>query len=277
MALLCLVCRIATLAAAIVMAAPTDLVAQSLVCKPIVRGDSAASLARRLTGDAARAYSHLFQIRDPARSVFVPKSRYERLSPQWQVCVAPEILIRAATPRVVSPRVVPSGIPTLPQPRVASDLAPPIFAARPKPQSSPQYDLEGALRVGVAVSLVLFVASMAVRLFPLPGPPPDLQRAGEAFVGAFVRPLIDPGSTVLPVLVRLRFIRRSEQLEIHFAPNHGRRYPNLLDHKRNVEYDVQRVLHLLGPGVALSNPLRAEGHWVIVPIRLVARKQAGVS
>ena len=277
MALVAPVCRIATLAAAIVMAAPAGALAQSLVCKPIVRGDSAASLARRLTGDAAQAYSHLFQIRDPARSVFVPKSRYERLSLHWQVCVAPEILIRAA-PRVVSPRVVPSGIPVSlpPEPIVASNLAPPISAPPAMPLTR-RYDLEGAVRVGVGVSLVLFVVSMAVRLVPSPGPPPDLQRAGEAFVGAFVRPLIDPGSSVPPVLVRLRFIRRSEQLEIHFAPNHGRRYPNLLDHKRNVEYDVQRVLRLLGPGVALSNPLRAEGNWVIVPIRLVARKQAGVS
>ena len=136
-----------------------------------------------------------------------------------------------------------------------------------------RYDLEGAVRVGVGVSLVLFVVSLAARFVPSPGPPPDLQRAGEAFVGAFVRPLIDPGSSVPPVLVRLKFIRRSEQLEIHFAPNHGRRYPNLLDHKRNVEYDVGRVLHLLGPDVTVSNPLRAQGKWVVVPIRLVARKQ----
>ena len=185
----------------------------------------------------------------------------------------------AAAPRVVSPRVVPSKIRVSPpaQPIVASDLALPISTVRPMPRPAPRYDLEGAVRVGVAVSLVLFVVSLAVRWVPSPGPPPDLQRAGEAFVGAFVRPLIDPGSGMPPVLVRLRFIRRSEQLEVHFAPSHGRRYPNLLDHKRNVEYDVQRVLRLLGPGVALSNPLRAKGNWVIVPIRLVVRKQAGVS
>jgi hypothetical protein len=276
MSLVDLVCRIATLAVAIVIAAPAGALAQSLVCKPIVRGDSAASLARRLTGDAAKAYSHLFQIRDPGRSVFVPKSRYERLSTHWQVCVAPEILIRAATR--VSPGVVPSPIPVSlpPQPIVASRRATPISAPKAMPLMR-RYDLEGAVRVGVAVSLVLFVVSLAARFVPSPGPPPDLQRAGEAFVGAFVRPLIDPGSSMPPVLVRLKFIRRSEQLEIHFAPNHGRRYPNLVDHKRNVEYDVGRVLHLLGPDVTLSNPLRAQGNWVIVPIRLVARKQEGVS
>jgi len=277
MALVDLVCRIATLAAAIVLAAPAGALAQSLVCKPIVRGDNAASLARRLTGDAAKAYSHLFQIRDPARSVFVPKSRYERLSPHWQVCVAPEILTRAAT-RVASPGVVPSRIPVPlpPQAMVAARRATPTSAPEAMPLTR-RYDLEGAVRFGVAVSLGLFVISLAARFVPSPGPPPDLQRAGEAFVGAFVRPLIDPGSSALPVLVRLKFIRRSEQLEIHFAPNHGRRYPNLLDHKRNVEYDIGRVLHLLGPNVSLGNPLRAQGNWVIVPIRLVERKQEGVS
>ncbi len=278
MALLSLVCRIALLAAAIVIAAPVGALAQSLVCWPIVRGDSASSLARRLTGDAAVAYSHRFQIRDPARSVFVPKSRYERLSPHWQVCVAPEVLIRAPAPPVVSPRVVPSGILVSPMssPIVASDLAPPIPAAKPMPRPAPRYDVDGAVRIGIAVSLVLFAVTMAVRLVPSPPPPPDLQRAGEAFVGAFVRPLIDPGSNVPPILVRLRFIRRSKQLEIHLAPNHGRGYPNLLDHKRNVDYDVQRVLRLLGPSVAVGN-IRAEGKWVVVPIRFVEGKQAGVS
>ena len=259
MVLVDFVCRIATLAAAIVIAAPAGALAQSLVCKPIVRGDSAASLARRLTGDAAKAYSHLFQIRDPARSVFVPKSRYERLSLHWQVCVAPEILIRPAT-RVVSPGVVPSRIPVSlpPEPIVASRRATPISAPQAMPLTR-RYDLEGAVRVGVGVSLALFVVSLAARFVPSPGPPPDLQRAGEAFVGAFVRPLIDPGSSVPPVLVRLKFIRRSEQLEIHFAPNHGRRYPNLVDHKRNVEYDVDRVMRLLGPHLAVSDRLRAAG------------------
>ena len=278
MPLLSRVCRIATLAAAFVTIAPVGALGQSLVCLPIVRGESATSLARRLTGDPAKAYSPRFQIRNPARSVFVPKSRYERLSPHWQVCVGPEMLSGAAAQRPILPRVVPATIPALrpAPPIVAADLAPRI-PAQPLPRPASRYDLAGAMRIGVAVSLLLFVVTMAARLVPSPGPPPDLQRAGEAFVGAFVRPLIDPGSSGPPVLVRLKFIRRSEQLEIHFAPNQGRRYPNLLDHKRNVEYDVGRVLHLLGPDVTLSNPLRAQGNWVIVPIRLVARKEAGVS
>src|SRR5262245_7170389 len=61
--------------------------AQDFVCSPIVRGDTASSLALRLTGDAERAYSEIFQIRDPSRPMFVPKSQYQRLSTDWQACV----------------------------------------------------------------------------------------------------------------------------------------------------------------------------------------------
>src|SRR5688572_27483583 len=62
--------------------------AQEFVCRPIVRGDTASRLARQLTGNAAAAYSNAFQIRDPARGMFVPKSQYRRLSTDWQACVA---------------------------------------------------------------------------------------------------------------------------------------------------------------------------------------------
>jgi hypothetical protein len=146
-----------------------------------------------------------------------------------------------------------------------------------RPPSPRRYDVRRAVIVGVAVTLVLFAGTMAVRLMTAPVAPPDLQRAGEVFVGAFARPLIDPDWTVPPIVARLRFVRRSEQLEIYLAPNGGRRYPNLSDHKRNVEYDVHRVLRLMGPDVVISSPVRAEGKWVVVPIRLLERKGAGAA
>ena len=37
----------------------------------------------------------------------------------------------------------------------------------------------------------------------------------------------------------------ASRLDILLAPGAGRRYPNLSDHRSNVEYDVQRVLTLL--------------------------------
>jgi hypothetical protein len=101
-----------------------------------------------------------------------------------------------------------------------------------------------------------------------------LQHAGEQFVIAFTRPLIDPSSPEPPIKLRLRFVRRGGKLEISIAPNAGRRYPNLTDHKKNVEYDVSRVLRLLQSQVVLDG-LRAEGPWVIVTIRLIDLQEAG--
>ena len=69
---------------------------------------------------------------------------------------------------------------------------------------------------------------------------------------------------------------RKQQLEISLAPGPGRRYPNLVDHKSNVEYDVTRVMRILGARFVVSDRLRTTGKWVIVPIRLADEKQTGV-
>ena len=219
MALLSLVCRIATLAA-IVMAPPVGVLAQSLVC------------CRSFAVTAQRAWrgGSLAMPRRPTATAFrfatprAASSCRNRGTSGWSalagVRCARDPHRRRCTP-VVSPRVVPfRGIPVSP-------LSPPIVASDPAPPISVQADACDPHRgmtwrarcVSASRVLVLFAVTMAARLVPSPRPPPDLQRAGEAFVGAFVRPLIDPGSSVPPVLVRLRFIRRSEQLEIHLAPN----------------------------------------------------------
>ena len=122
--------------------------------------------------------------------------------------------------------------------------------------------------------MLLICAAVAGLLAPRPIPP-VMQRAGEEFVIAFARPLIDSSSGVSPIQARLRFIRRAQQLEISIAPGAGRRYPNLVDHKRNVEYDVNRVMRVLGTHFVMSDRLRAAGKWVVVPIRLADLKQTG--
>ena len=73
----------------------------------------------------------------------------------------------------------------------------------------------------------------------------------------------------------MRFKRLARQLEISIAPGAGRRYPNLADHKRNVEYDVNRVMRTLGNEFVVSDRLRAVGKWVVVPIRVADVKQTG--
>jgi hypothetical protein len=237
------VARIGLLVVLIAISLPVAIQAQQFVCWPIGRGDTAAGLARRLTGTTATVYTEWFQIRDPGRAMFVPKSHYERISTSWEACVVHELLARAAT--------------------------------APPPQRASSYDMSLVWRVGITVTLALFACSMIVKYVPDRAIPPDMQRAGEAFVNAFAWPLIDPSSDVPPIRARLRFVRHRQQLEICIAPHGARRYPNLLDHKTNVEYDVHRVARLLPSHVVVGGGLRAEGKWIVVPIRRANFTQAG--
>ena len=114
-----------------------------------------------------------------------------------------------------------------------------------------------------------------------------LRRFGERFVREFDRPLVRvrPSEPVVEARLRVRPHRR--QVEVMLAPRGGRPYPNLVDHRQNVEYDVERVLRVLhdakGPAEAghydqrfVHGPLYAQGRWVVVPLQLqVKPKQAG--
>ena len=71
-----------------------------------------------------------------------------------------------------------------------------------------------ALQVGLAVSIMLFACSLIFRHLAAQRMPPDLQRAGEQFVYAFARPLVDPSSLTAPIAAKLRFVARREQLEV---------------------------------------------------------------
>ena len=55
----------------------------------------------------------------------------------------------------------------------------------------------------------------------------------------------------------------------------GHRYPNLDDHRRNVEYDVDRIAYGLRHHPFVRRPLRVEGQWVVVPFQLKPRPQTG--
>lgn len=227
--------------------APVCAAAQDFVCWPIVSGDTASGLALRLTGAAATAYGEMFQIYDPTRRMFVPRSHYSRLSTSWQACVVRDL--------------------------VKSNLLAPAPAAAPPAASLD--DVGDAVKFGAAVSLMLLMIS-AVAGYAAGRPmPPALRRAGEDFVRTFAAPLVDPTSPVPPIAARLRFIRRTKRLEVCLAPHGGRRYPNLSDHKKNVEYDVSRVIRTIGAHRVACDRLHAEGPWVIVSIRLTEPKQAG--
>jgi hypothetical protein len=98
-----------------------------------------------------------------------------------------------------------------------------------------------------------------------------LERFGNTFVREFERPLIQERRPGSPLRSRLRILPRQERLEVLLAPNEGRSYPNLSDHRKNVEYDVERVVMLLGDRRFVRGQLGARGPWVVIPFRLEPR------
>jgi hypothetical protein len=268
-------CLIPTVIVLMLCAVPAVAAAEQFVCWPITRGDTAASLARRLTGSAAAVHGPTFQIRNPARRMFVPKSQYQRLSTDWQACVAAKPAnttgpAYAAGPSTTASAIVPEEPAITSAPLAASSAPPALIQAKTT-------GADGASAAAIAATCMLILmmsAGVAGVLVERPIPPP-MQRAGEAFVTVFARPLRDLSSDAPPIRTRFRFVRRKQQLEISIAPGPGRRYPNLADHRTNVEYDVNRVMRVLGNHLVQSDRLRAAGKWVVVPVRLADAKPTG--
>jgi hypothetical protein len=241
---------------------PSRAAGQGFVCWPIGAGDTASSLARRLTGNSAAAYGFAFQIRDPARRMFVPKSHYQHLQPDWQACIAPGPV--PSTPVVFAPEVeLASSTIVSDQPVASAQRA---FASAPASVARGSRTLADLPFAGPVTAVLLLALSAVAGSLTLRPMPPAVRRAGEDFATVFARPLIDPSSEIPPIQTRLRYKRRTRQLEIFMAPGPGHRYPNLADHKNNVEYDIDRVMRVLGTYV-LSRPPRAVGNWVVVTIQ----------
>jgi len=241
---------------------PSRVDAQQFVCRPIAAGDTASSLARRLTGSADAAYGLAFQIRDPARQMFVPKSQYSRLQSDWQACIAPG-------PAPTSPVVYAPVVDLAASPIVLDQPAPTPLALASAPLTVARADRTPLYvpAAGIVGAALLFVVLLSAAVALAPGQiPPTVRRDGENFVTVFARPLVDESSRVPPIETRLRYRRRKQQLELSIAPTRGHRYPNLADHRKNVEYDIDRVLRVLG-NYALSKPPRTNGKWVVITIR----------
>ncbi len=115
---------------------PRTAYAQQFVCSRIDPGDSAASLALRMTGDAANRFAPWFQILDPITQRFVPKSQYGVLLARWRACLSAQ-LPGTAVSRVQSPA---SAAASKPRPGILQAAA---------------FDVGFASRVGVGVWLLL--------------------------------------------------------------------------------------------------------------------------
>jgi hypothetical protein len=97
-----------------------------------------------------------------------------------------------------------------------------------------------------------------------------MQHFATRFVQEFERPLVwsDAGR---PLRSRVRYSARRGRLDILLAPGRGRRYPNLSDHKKNVEYDVARIVRALADESFVNGLPYIQAGWVVVPFQFETR------
>jgi len=214
--------------------------AQRLACSTIQPGETAARVARRVTGDPRNRHQPWFQIVDPTDSRFIAKGQYDRIRAGWLACIVNEPAENA-----------------IDRGAGGSDLTPVLW---------------GGLVVVIALvwrSVDEYLADRQARL-------DAMKRFGETFVREFERPLLQQPLRERPLQSRLRVSPHRQRLDVLLAPSGGRRYPNLADHRKNVAYDVTRVLQQVRDQAFVCGPLYAQGPWVVVPFQFqVSSTQAG--
>jgi len=228
-------------------------VARPSTCYEIRPGDTAARLAQRFTGNEFNRYQTWFQIVDPVTGGFIAKSRYNIIQTGWHVCVATDMLRLRSVPAgyyAVSPAlpVLPSI--AAPQKRAA------VVDVRLLWWGAPLFVLMSGLLLAWSWK---YIDERRVRV-------ETMRRFGNRFITEFERPLTRSVAS-RPIKARLRVGPTRRRVEILLAPANGHTYPNLFDHRRNVEYDVARVLRLLRHEPFIGGPPYAEGRWVVIPCR----------
>ena len=268
--------------------APTAAFSESLVCHSIRRGESAPQVARRITGDSRNAYQTWFQIRN-ASSRFVPKSQYNRIRAGWQACVLKPIVQRAsakvddlivATERPDASPATMASVFSEALPASAAVVEPAVLLtreageARQGPQSV-AFEIMRAL-AGRDFTVVWLGAAMVVpwvgwrilddHLVRKKTRTIVMQHFATRFVQEFERPLVSSDAQ-RPLRSRVRYSARRGRLDILLAPGQGRRYPNLSDHKKNLEYDVARVVRALADESFVNGAPYTQAGWVVVPFQ----------
>jgi len=259
--------------------APTAAFSESLVCQSIRRGESAPQVARRLTGDSRNAYQTWFQIRN-ASSRFVPKSQYNAIRAGWQACLLKPIVQRASAK--VDDVFASEALDASP-----ATSASVVSAALPASAGV----VETAVLVtgesgGLDFTMVWLGAAMVVpwvgwrilddHLVRKKTRTIVMQHFATRFVQEFERPLVWSDAE-RPLRSRVRYSARRGRLDILLAPGKGRRYPNLSDHKKNMEYDVARVVHALADQSFVNGTPYTQAGWVVVPFQFKTGPQSGVT
>jgi hypothetical protein len=245
-----------------------------------------------VTGDGRNAYQAWFQIMNRS-SRFVPKSQYNRVRAGWRACIItpPTRSLSSNATREKSgaaDRSAASG-----GSRVSEVLAAPVALASGTPGSRANVSWPVAPDVfrrlaSVDLTMLWLCAALVVPWFGWRIVDDYLARRRTAailvqsfvdrFVDEFERPLVRDDSGERPVKSRLRYGARRGRFELLLAPGEGRRYPNLSDHKRNVEYDVARVMYVLADDSFVTGALYAYAGWIVVPFRFTAGpRQSGVA
>jgi hypothetical protein len=249
----------------ILAAAPSAVVAESLVCHPIRRGESATEVARRITGQGRNTYQAWFQIMN-ASSRFVPKSQYDRVRAGWRACIIGSAFQRASsTGDPAKSSEIPEALRGPDEPGAEALVAPGALGTGHTLMATgtlvsagdnPHPAAPGVLRtIGtVDLTIVWLGSAMCLSLVGWRVLDGYLARRSTAsvvvkhfatrFVQEFERPLVRYDLAEHAVRSGFRMVRRG-RFDILLAPSKGRRYPNLSDHKKNVEYDVARVLRVL--------------------------------
>jgi hypothetical protein len=285
--------RVASSALPIVLmlqAVPTRAFAQSPDCRAIRRGESATQAARRLTGKGENAYHEWFQIVNAASRV-VPKSQYNRIRLGWRACmITPAISVKAHHVEEPAARDAYEALNGSRVPEVLSaPAAPAALAGADAGDERPTVVSDVVRRLaGVDLRILWFCVAMVVPFCGWRMVDDYLIRRKTAslivryfvhrFVDEFERPLVRCDAEERPVRSGLRFGARRGRFDILLAPGEGRRYPNLSDHKKNVEYDVARVVRVLADDSFVSGAPYTKAGWIVVPFQFTAdRRPSGVS
>ena len=245
------------------IAAEPAAAAPGFVCHPVRPGDSASAIALRLTQSNRGWNEPGFQIFDPIGARFIPKARYRRIQPGWQVCVVESLI---STPVLSSDRHVSPN--RLDVPRTVAVPAPASKAGASVPIRWWWLALL-AMTPAVAWGFFQAVTDHSDRVAR------TLETFAVDFIREFERPLIDEHMRQSALHSKVRVFPRTRSMEVLLAPAGGRRYPNLEDHRSNVEYDIHRVLTLLDDRRFSCGPIRSQGPWVAFPFRLIVDSKEG--
>ena len=235
------------------LTASNPVAAQGFVCRTVQPGDTAAAIALRWTGTAASLHQRWFQIRDPIYGRVVPKARYGRILPGWQACVATSMAARGPAPVPFTA----GGTTTF---ATANQFG------TNRVTRNPAYVGWALLCLSLSISIAwpLIESRMRKRQLVME----QMKRFGDRFIEEFERPLVRSDRAARPIKSQLRLAPRRCRVDILLAPNDGRLYPNLSDHRQNVEYDVERIVQRLGKPF-ICGPLYSQGAWVAIPFQFI--------